>query len=163
MKIRYNEYVANPALRHTETNLPAHVAQSLIAQGVAAHVPYTSVKDRIESEAALLPKPAAPVIEWGMKEAGMYTPTTVIKRVGSETTFFKTLPPDCPPSIVARFKQLTDGVEQVQELPPDEAKALEGAYRKGDSNKSRDVVIGRNPDGTPKVWNRERSDCKTRK
>ncbi len=147
MRVRYNEYVANPTLRHTETNLPAHVAQSLIAQGVAVHVPYTSVRDRIESEAALLPKPAAPAVTWGIKEStGNYSCTTIVKCVGADTTYFKTPPPDCPPSIVARFKELTDGVAPT--MSPDVAALHAAAHQVGDSNKHR-PILKKYVDGKP--------------
>ncbi len=149
MKIRYNEYVANPELRNTIKNLPAHVAQVLIAQGVAAHVPYTSVKDRIESEASLLPKPKPLAVEWGVQDANLsqYSRVTVIKRFGSETTFFAAPPADCPPSIVARFKELTDGT--AQEISPDYAAVLaEGAFV-GDSNKHRPIYMGKDKGGKP--------------
>ena len=149
MRIKYNEFVANPTLRHTTVNLPAHVCQSLIAQGVATHVAYTSVKDRIESEASLLPKPKPPVVEWGIQQASSeYSRTAIIRRDANGCTYYGSPTPDTPPSIAEQFRQLTDGVEPAQ-YSPDEAKMLEAAHSVGDSNKRRLVVIGHDKAGKP--------------
>lgn len=146
MKIQYTQFAPNPSLRGTITNLPAHVAQVLIAQGVAVHVPYKDFRERLAAEFSPLAKP--PVVEWGVQEPkGNYSRVAVVKRVGSETMFFAAPPPDCPPAIVAQYKALTDGT--VQEMSPDEAAMLAEAGFVGDSNKHRPVCIDKDKEGKP--------------
>lgn len=52
MKITYTEFAPNPALRGTTTHLPGHIAQNLIAQGVAIHVPYKNFAEFMTTEHA---------------------------------------------------------------------------------------------------------------
>ncbi len=142
MRITYTEFVPNPNLRGTTVNLPAHVAQVLIAQGSAVAVPYKSYQDRLASEFS---SPAVPVkIEWGIQQgsASQYSRPAITKRVGSEATFYSTPPADCPAAIAEQFRQLVDGT--LYELPPDEAAMHAAAAYVGDSNKHRPVLIGHN-------------------
>jgi hypothetical protein len=72
MRIQYTEFVANPALRNTIANLPAHVAQVLIAQGSAVALPRAArgsaawLAERLEESAAFNPPAAAPLLTWGV-------------------------------------------------------------------------------------------------
>ena len=50
MKIQYTEFAPNPALRGTTTHLPGHVAQNLIAQGVAIFIPYKHYSEFLSAE-----------------------------------------------------------------------------------------------------------------
>jgi hypothetical protein len=52
VKITYTEFAPNPALRGTTTHLPGHIAQNLIAQGVAVHVPYKTFAEFMTAEHA---------------------------------------------------------------------------------------------------------------
>ncbi len=113
MKIQYTEFVADPSLRNTITNLPAHVAQVLIAQGSAKAVPMPArgskewLAARNEQAAtATVPDAHDTVagvsgVEWGIHQSGKVV--AVIKRVGSDTFFFDTPPADCPRSITQQF------------------------------------------------------------
>lgn len=72
MRIQYTEFVANPALRNTTTNLPAHVAQVLIAQGSAVALPRAPrgsaawLAERLEESAAANPPSPTPLLTWGV-------------------------------------------------------------------------------------------------
>jgi len=153
VRIKYNEFVANPVLRNTIVNLPAHVCQSLIAQGVAVGVPYKNLADRIQSEQALLPKPAPPVVEWGIQKGSLseYSRPAIIRRDANGVTYFASPTPDTPPAIAEHFRQLTDGA--VQELSPDHAAMLAEAAFVGDSNKHRPVCVGKDKEGKPLLVN----------
>jgi len=79
MRIQYTEFVANPALRGTTTNLPAHIAQVLIAQGSAIALPRAPrgsaewLAERLEESASFNPPAPAPVVTWtigGGNDAG---------------------------------------------------------------------------------------------
>jgi len=52
MRIKFTEFAADPKLRGTTSNFPAHIAQSLIAQGAAVAVPYKDFRERLAAEAA---------------------------------------------------------------------------------------------------------------
>lgn len=113
MKIIYTEFVADPSLRRTTTNLPAHVAQVLIAQGSAKAVPMPrhGSKDwlaaRNEQASLAVPSPTdTPAgvtgVEWGIQNLRSGK-VNIIKRVGSDTYFFDGPPQDCPRSICQQF------------------------------------------------------------
>jgi hypothetical protein len=144
VKIRYTEFVPNPALRNTETNLPAHVAQVLIAQGSAVAVPFKTYADFLSSKN---PPAVAVPVEWGIKEAGAYSPVCVIKRTANGETFYKTPPPDCPASIVDQWRSLADGSEVP--LSPAEAKVLEDAYRNKNGDGHRKIHTHNDRNGKP--------------
>jgi hypothetical protein len=113
MKITYTQFVADPALRGTTTNLPAHIAQVLIAQGAAKAEPMPArgsagwLAARNEQAAtATVPDAHDTVagvagVEWGIHVRGVVV--AVIKRVGSDTFFFDAPPVDCPLGIVQQF------------------------------------------------------------
>jgi hypothetical protein len=139
MKVRYTEFCPDPKLRNTETHLQNHVAAVLIAQGVAVAVPFKTFADFLSSKN---PPAVAVPVEWGVKEAGAYTPATVIKRTANGVTHYRTPPPDCPASIVAQWKSLADGAPEVPAYGPGEGAQLEAMYRNGDSNQHRPVNHG---------------------
>lgn len=156
MKIQYTQFAPDPSLRGTIKNLPAHVAQVLIAQNVAVHVPYTSVKDRIESEASLLPKPKPIGVEWGIMEGNLseYSRPAIIRRDANGTTYFASPTPDTPPAIAEQFRQLTDGAEPAM-IAPDYAAVLAEGALVGDSNKHRPIYMGKDKEGKPVYINPE--------
>lgn len=150
MKVRH---LSGPKANTIE-HLQPHVAQTLAAAGLCEIIPF---KDFREMLAASMPPAKAPVIEWGVQEANLsqFSRVTVIKRCGSEVTYFTApLPSDCPPSIVARFQELTGG-KTAQEISPDYAAVLaEGAFV-GDSNKHRPIYMGADKEGKPVYVNPE--------
>src|ERR1039458_7606455 len=97
MKITYTQFVADPALRGTTTNLPAHIAQVLIASGQATEVPMPRrgskgngwLEARLEQSRNAGPPsvddvvPSAPNgVEWGVKVTGKKV--FVLKRVDGQ-------------------------------------------------------------------------------
>ena len=124
MRITYTEFVPDPKLRGTTVNLPAHVCQVLIAQGSAVAVPYKSYQERLAAEA--MPPAPPPEISWGVQDTGasLFSVVCIVKKVGNETFYLKEPPTDgsCPPSIVAKWKSLTD--------TPTETSASASAQRK---------------------------------
>jgi hypothetical protein len=138
MKITYTQFVPDPALRGTTTNLPAHIAQVLIASGQASAFPMPVrgskewLKARLEQSAsANAPdvhdvSPTVAGVEWGVKEKSLspWSEVQVIKKVGAEVFYFAHPPADCPRSIVARFKELTSDKRDVTA-----AEALDAAKR----------------------------------
>jgi hypothetical protein len=141
MKVRFTSGPKANTIEH----LQPHVAQTLVAAGLAVEEKYASYAEFLS---AANPPAVAPTVEWGVRQAGAYTPASVVKRTSAgELTHYRTPPPDCPPSIAAQFRELTDGAEVP--LGPDETKLLEAAYRVGDSNKHRPVCIGKNQKGEP--------------
>jgi hypothetical protein len=82
MKITYTQYVPDPSLRGTTTNLPAHIAQVLIASGQAVEIPLprrgspgwlAAIKEidamnTKPSEYDTVP-PAANGVEWSARES----------------------------------------------------------------------------------------------
>jgi hypothetical protein len=124
MKITYTQYVPDPALRGTTTNLPAHVAQVLIASGqaTAAPLPRYGTTDWL-TERAEMSKRAVPApgdvdpnvkgVEWGIRDkvhTDPFSRVVVIRREGAETTFYAVPPTDAPASVVRRFEELVSGV-----------------------------------------------------
>jgi hypothetical protein len=120
MKITFTQYVPDPSLRGTTTNLPAHVAQVLIASGqatAAPRPPYGStawLEEKKADAARAVPHPedidaTVKNTEWGVREqlSNPIAKVVVIKRTGAETTFYAEPPSDAPPSIVRRFQELT--------------------------------------------------------
>src|ERR1019366_1496664 len=96
MRIIYTEFVADPKLRNTIANFPAHVAQSLIASGQAVAMPWKSYIERLNAEheqprSAMPGDTAVPNIEgvkWGIAEHPL-AGTVILRESGSETTRFQ--------------------------------------------------------------------------
>jgi hypothetical protein len=135
MKIKYTEFAPNPALRNTITHQPPHIAQSLIAQGVAVHVPLpprgspgwaqARVEESLElsggkpSQYDVVP-PSAAGVEWTIGTLPISAEPCILRRAGFETTWFKSLVwydakgkerddvrlKDCPLSIRKQFIDL---------------------------------------------------------
>jgi hypothetical protein len=112
MKITYTEFAADPALRGTTTNLPAHIAQVLIAQGVAKSCPMPPrgsagwlAARKEQSALATAADPGDTVVhmglEWGIQH-NLGKPA-IIKRLNSENYFYDVPPPECPRSIAIQF------------------------------------------------------------
>jgi hypothetical protein len=117
MKITYTQFAADPALRGTTTNLPAHIAQVLIAQGVAEAVPDPRrgtneyLQMRAEQSAAAVPSPydtPAPFVQGVRWEVGQshFGRPVIMRRSGSETwqADFNVIPPDCPADIRKQYE-----------------------------------------------------------
>jgi hypothetical protein len=123
MKITYTKFVPDPSLRGTTTNLPAHIAQVLIASGQAVAVP---VPDRnkpdptnawlrhIQEEDAMRKPtqydtvpPNATGVEWSATVMGSGL-VRVIKRVDGQVFWFDGPPKECPANIREQFLQLAN-------------------------------------------------------
>ncbi|HWY20026.1 MAG TPA: hypothetical protein VNX26_02335 [Candidatus Acidoferrum sp.] len=120
MKITYTQFVPDPALRGTTTNLPAHIAQVLIASGQASAVPMPVrgtkewLKARLEQSAQAGPPDAHDVVppfvvgvQWEAKQL----PTglvVILRKSGGEVTRFDDLKecPACPKSVRKQFEEL---------------------------------------------------------
>ena len=95
MRIKFTEYAADPKLRHTISNFPAHIAQSLIAQGAAVAVPYKDFRERLAAEAAEGSDKSNPKVEnvkvpqWGI-HTDLLGRQTLIRRQGFEEIRFET-------------------------------------------------------------------------
>jgi len=96
MRIKFTEYAADPKLRHTISNLPAHIAQSLIAQGAAVAVPYKDFRERLAAEAAEGSDKSNPTVEnvkvpqWGIHTDQITGRQILIRRQGFEELRFET-------------------------------------------------------------------------
>lgn len=92
-----------------------HIAETLVRAGFAVPVPYKGYVDFLNSEGGN-DVSAAPVVEWGVQDragTSLHSKVHIIKRTGAETTYFSAPPADCPPSIVARWKALTNSAEPI--------------------------------------------------
>jgi hypothetical protein len=120
MKIQYTEFVADPSLRNTITNLPAHVAQVLIAQGSAKAVPLPpygakgwlehrkeiSAQVTAPSSCDIVPPTTGVGVEWSVEKMSTGK-IVIVKRFQGELTWFSKPPRECPPSIVQQFKGMS--------------------------------------------------------
>ena len=138
MRIKYNEFAPNPTLRNTIAHFPAHIAQNLIAQGIAVAVPYKNYGERLSEEFAQGSDPSnvnafAPVAEWGVREAAnsRFSKAVIIKRFRGEITYFEQPPSDAPPDIVARFNVATRTIKR-----PDLEKARQEQHAQQEQEKA---------------------------
>ena len=71
MRIKYTEFVPNPALRNTITHLPQHRAQALIDSGAAVELPYKNYVERLHDEQAQRAAESknAPATGWSIRES----------------------------------------------------------------------------------------------
>jgi len=85
-----------------------HIADTLVSAGLAEHIVYKDFRERLAAEFS--PPAVAPVVEWGVqdKTQSPFSSVLIIKRTGCETQWLKEPPVDCPPSIVARWAELTN-------------------------------------------------------
>jgi hypothetical protein len=132
MRITYTEHVPDPKLRGTTTNLPAHIAQVLIASGQAITVPYKGYQEFLAAEHSTGSDPnnVDPNVVgtcWGVidKDSSQFSIVRVIKRVGSETTYFKAPPTDAPLSIHQQFHELSRTEEGAARTAIEAAKAAQ--------------------------------------
>jgi len=94
MRIKFTEYAADPKLRHTISNFPAHIAQSLIAQGAAVAVPYKDFRERLAAEAAEghdshnTSVTAVATPRWGI-HTGINGTQVIVRRFGFEEARFE--------------------------------------------------------------------------
>jgi hypothetical protein len=118
MRIKFTEFAADPKLRGTIANHPAHIAQSLIAQGAAVAVPYTDFRQRLAAEATSCSDKPDPLFVKGTEWSIFVEPRTgrnlILRKSGSETTRYE--PTDvalaishgCPPSVAGLLKSDID-------------------------------------------------------
>ncbi|MGO8810999.1 MAG: hypothetical protein ACLQJF_16190 [Candidatus Sulfotelmatobacter sp.] len=145
MRIKFTEYAADPKLRGTTSNFPAHIAQSLIAQGAAVQVPYKGFRERLAAEAAEGHHPqntsvtAVAVPTWGI-HTGLNGTQVLVRRFGFEETRFET-PEDavragCPVAIAAQLRSVVnhdiDGLRHEADEIATKAKAKQEAAERLD-------------------------------
>jgi len=119
MKIQYTEFVADPSLRNTITNLPAHIAQVLIAQGSAKAVPMPRwgtpewLEERKAQSAAAVPNAEdtpAPFVSGVCWEIGKsyYGKPVIQRRSGSEIgqAAFGEIPDGCPADVRKQYDKI---------------------------------------------------------
>lgn len=107
--------------RGKRIHVPRSVAEVAIYRGEARLCPrpaWGSAEWRAERAAAAAQAvavsgdvdPNTKGISWGVRDRAQSAQSvvTVIKRTGCETTFYSTPPTDCPPSIVAQWRALTE-------------------------------------------------------
>lgn len=87
--------------------------QLLAKAGLIEIIPWTSYRERLASEHASASgagcvNASVVGVEWGIRESdgSAYSQNVVIKKSGSNTTFFSAPPDDAPPSIKQRFAEL---------------------------------------------------------
>ena len=150
MKITYTEFAA-PNLRGTTAHVPPALGASLIATGfaVACPLPRRGQKGWLEArlEQSNLAGPPDPQdvsanfvqgTEWGVKDrVTSQGQVLILKRSGSETTFFATPPPDCPESVIARFEQLGGKFDGAAAAQLERAKAEQARYESKIANAKR--------------------------
>jgi hypothetical protein len=106
-------------------------ARTLVAAGFAIDIPYKDFRARLaDAGAANDPHNVNPCVEgvqWGVKDANEsgFGVVAVVKRFGSETTWYSTPPEDAPESIKRRYRDLTNTVSG-----PSAAAQLDAAKRK---------------------------------
>lgn len=120
--IRWTNHPFDPTKNNTKEHVARSVAEVAVAykQAVVEPRPNYGTKEWIEerqsADAQRVPTSAdvdpnvKGGIEWGIKDRAQsgFSKVTIIKRTGCETTYFDAPPSDCPASIVARFRALTN-------------------------------------------------------
>jgi hypothetical protein len=143
MRIKY--LPSSPKAGQVE-HIANSVGATLIAAGFAEAVPYKDFRERLAAETPQAFAIAPPVVEWGVKERHLsrFGLVVVVKKVGSETTYYSAPPDDAPPSIKQRFAELNQ-----TPLDPEvaaEQRIQEGyrqdAQHKAENAASRGIVFG---------------------
>jgi hypothetical protein len=116
LRVKYTEFVPNPALRNTVTHLPPHIAQNLIAQGVAVHVPYKnyveflSEEHREGSSSFNVNPPQVVGVVWECCAAARSGTPTIFRRQGGETARMtdeaQAIQYGCPESTLKMYRAL---------------------------------------------------------
>ena len=110
MRIQYSQFHPDPSLRGTiNDKLPRHRALAAIDSGLATEIPYKDYRERLATEGQGMQTPDPNFIigsQWGVQSAIQgyaWSKVLVIKKVGSETFFYATPPPDAPLPIVQQY------------------------------------------------------------
>jgi hypothetical protein len=122
MKIQYTQFAPNPALRGTTTHLPPHIAQNLIAQGVAVHVPYKNFVEFMNANHRSGSDPSnsnppSPVsgVEWSCVR--LTDRAVIFRKSGFETTRIETvavaIQAGCPESVCRQFTAMEDVIKGI--------------------------------------------------
>jgi hypothetical protein len=117
MQIKYTEFAPNPALRNTITHLPPHIAQNLIAQGVAIGIPYKhyseflSAEHRTGSDPSNVNPTQISGVEWSCSVLPHDIGRVVIWRksggeVARTENEAQAIQMGVPPSVLTRFREL---------------------------------------------------------
>jgi hypothetical protein len=118
--IIWKNHPYRPELNGTKADVARSLAEVAIGYGQAelcrrpAYGTAEWVQERQAAAAKAVPDsgdvdPNSKGTEWGLKDRAdsPFSQVTIIKRTGSTTTYYSTPPVDCPPSIVARWAELT--------------------------------------------------------
>lgn len=113
MFVKYNSYAPNPSLRGTIADPKPHIAEALVAQGIADYYRYPTLREHMEAveksraarESATAPKPA---VQWAMKKSER---RDVLQYVVSRTdvcgtTHYDAPPKDAPQWLKDKFKAM---------------------------------------------------------
>ncbi len=110
MRITYTE--ASPKSGITE-HIDNTTGRVLVASGLATEYKYRNFRERLAAEFSSASgagnvDPNVKGVEWGIRESdgSAYSQNIVIKKSGSETTFYSAPPDDAPESIKRRFAEL---------------------------------------------------------
>jgi hypothetical protein len=118
------------------------VGATLIAAGFAEAMPYTDFRQRLAAETPQAFAVAAPEVSWGVQERHLsrFGLVVVVKKVGSETTYYSAPPDDAPGSIKQRFAELNQ-----TPLDPEVAEEarIQAGYRQNAQEKQEKVGVMR--------------------
>ncbi len=115
MLIKYNQYALNPALRGTIADPKPHIAEQLVAEGVAEYFRGRTLKEHLDTIekfriAALPPDKKENTVRWCVTERFVNDPYSsrfvITKTTAHETLHYSTLPADAPPHIKQRWADL---------------------------------------------------------
>jgi hypothetical protein len=132
MKIKFVE--PSPKANQIEHVRP-DTGRTLCSAGFAVEIPYASFRERLleEGQGGANPQSTNPCVvgvEWGVKSASGsgFGVVAVIKRFGSETTYFSAPPADAPESIKRRFADLSNSTGSTAAADLDAAKRAQIEY-----------------------------------
>lgn len=102
MKVRF---ISGPKINTTE-HVANDIGRTLVAAGLAEHVPYKDFRERLAAESSPAAKPTP--VEWGIRESdgSPFSVTVVVKKTATGMQFLSQPPDDAPESIKRRFAEL---------------------------------------------------------
>lgn len=154
MFIKYNQYAPNPELRGTIADPKPHIAERLVAQGIAEFYRYPTLKEHLEAierfRAAATPAPK-PTVSWAINPSHSNDPNAprfIVAESGPNGTLFYNAPPKhAPAHVKQRFDRMiaqdhTDWSERQEFLKRQAAESSTSGYNQTDVAKV--LVIGAN-------------------
>ena len=103
MKVRF---ISGPKINTTE-HVANDIGRTLVAAGLAEHIPYKDFRERLAEESSPAAKPTP--VEWGIRESdgSPFSVNVVVKKTATGMQFLSQPPDDAPASIKCRFAELT--------------------------------------------------------